>query len=89
MLPGAVHASGAIDCRAIAAESVGQIPGDTAYRGHADTGDIVNLAVRKTLLEQFDHLPAIDERLEFSWGAQVTKVGTALRDRPQAGYGAK
>ena len=47
---------------------------------HADPGQIMNLAIRESLLQQLDHLPPIDQGLELGRGTQVTEEIAAFLD---------
>ena len=55
----------------VTAKTVGQAAGDAPDRGNTDTGEVVDLPVGEVLLQVFDNLPSIDERLKFGWRAQI------------------
>lgn len=83
--------SGVLDRGLVAAESVTQEPRHAADRRDADAGHIVDLSIGEILLKEAGDLPAIGERLELGWRAQVfekiTTFGQVLQadDGPEQG----
>ena len=71
----------------VAPESIRQEAGDATYGRDADPREIVNLAVGQALLQVFDDLPAVYERLEFRGRAQILEEIAALVARLQADDG--
>lgn len=76
-----------IDYRSVAAKSIGEEAGNAADGGNADTREIVNLAIGKVLLQVFNHLPAVHERLKLRWCTQVFEEIPALCSRSKANDG--
>ena len=76
-----------VDGGAVATETVGQETGDSPNCGNADARQIVNLPVGQVLFEVLHHLPAINQRLQLSRGAQILKEIAALIGGPKADNG--
>ena len=55
----------------VTTKTVGEAAGDAPNRGHADTGEVVDLPVGELLLQVFNDLPAIDQSLKFGRRAQI------------------
>jgi hypothetical protein len=57
----------------VTTEAIGQEARDPPHGRDTDTGNVMDLAIGKTLLEEFDYVPTIDERLELRRGAQIAQ----------------
>src|SRR5690606_14268789 len=68
----------------VATEALGQVTRDAPDGRHAHAGELVDAPVRKLLLEQFDDLPAVGQRLELGWRTQVLEKLATFLDVPQA-----
>ena len=67
-------------CGFVAAEAVVQKSGNASDSGNTDSGQVMNLPVRQILLQKFDDLPAIYERLELRRRTQIPEKNAALVD---------
>ena len=64
----------------VTTKTVGDESCDAPDRGHTDTGEVVDLPVGEILLQVFNDLPSIDQRLKFGRRAQVLEeILTLLR----------
>jgi hypothetical protein len=64
----------------VATEAVGQETCDPPHGRHTNAGNVMDLAIGEALLEKFDHVPAINERLEFRRSAQIPQEIAAFVD---------
>ena len=62
---------GPVDGGAIAAEAFIEKPRDATDRRDADAREVVNTPIRQVFLQQFDDVPAIDQRLQFRRSTQI------------------
>ena len=62
---------GTVDCGLVAAESVCEKARNAPYGSDTDPGQVMNLTVGQPLLQVFNNLPAVYERLEFRGCTQV------------------
>ncbi len=67
-----------MDCGGVATETVGQESGHAAYGRHAYTRQVVDLPIRKALLQSLHGLPTIDESLQFRRCAQIFEEVSAF-----------
>ena len=75
-----VRMEGAVDGSLVATESVCEKTGNAPYGGHADASEVVNLSVGQPLLQIFDDLPAIYERLQFCRRTEILEEVPAFID---------
>ena len=63
--------AGPVQRRLVPAESVGKKTCHATDGGHADAGEVVYAAVGQALLQEGNHLPAVDEGLQLRHGVVV------------------
>lgn len=62
----------------ITAEAIAQKTRDSTDCGHAYSGQLVNAPIGKAFQQQTNHLPAVDQRLQFGGCTQVFEKITAI-----------
>ena len=73
----------------VATEPIGQETGHAANGCHAHARQVVDATVGQALLQKFNHMPAIDEGLQFRGCAQVSKEIATFGDCLERNDGAK
>src|SRR5210317_2406053 len=80
----AVTGTGTVERGPVAAETIAQEARHPPDSRNADAGEIVDSPVGKTLLQQFDNVPAIHQGLEFCRGTQIAQEVAAFLGGLQA-----